>query len=179
MAADPAAEQPIAESNGAPSAASPALLAAPVKRGGVQARWVVLVLVGILVLVAAVGALSRGNLSSPSGSTTSANLPPAGSIWFGTSFDPNTFELAGQTTSIGSNAGFSAVAHLTRVVNGSGLNVRVYFNEDLVSTTGVSWTGSGDVWGFSPGPLFAAGTWKYEITDVGGNVLAAGSIHAD
>ena len=56
--------------------------------------------------------------------------------------------------------------------------IRTSFDGKLVATTPLSVKGTGDVWGFSPGPLFAAGDWKYDLTDVGGNVLATGTITA-
>jgi hypothetical protein len=55
----------------------------------------------------------------------------------------------------------------------------VYFDEQLVNTQAANAEGNGDLWGWSLGPLFEPGVWRYEITDVGGNVLAAGSITAE
>lgn len=108
--------------------------------------------------------------------TVTTNVPPAGAIWFGTSFDPSTMELAGRKTTVGQSEAFSMVAHLTRSMNASDLVIRSYFEGKLVGQSPVSAQGSGDVWGFSPGPLLAAGSWRYDITDVGGNVLASGTL---
>lgn len=112
------------------------------------------------------------------GRTASTNVPPAGTIWFGTSFDPSSMELAGRKTAVGSTEAFSMVAHLTKTMNATDLVIRSYFDGQLVGQSPVSAQGSGEVWGFSPGPLSAVGTWRYDITDVGGNVLASGSLDA-
>jgi hypothetical protein len=114
----------------------------------------------------------------PSSGVSGANLPPAGAIWFGSSFDPSTFEIRGRTTSISSQTAFSAVARLTREMAGSDLSIRISYNGAVISSSAVTWQGSGDVWGFSPGALMAAGEWRYELVDVGGNVLASGTITA-
>ena len=63
-------------------------------------------------------------------------------------------------------------------MDASALAIRTSWNGQLVSTVAVTAKGSGDVWGFSPGPLFMAGEWKYDLTDIGGNVLASGTITA-
>ncbi|HLX35949.1 MAG TPA: hypothetical protein VKR30_11995 [Candidatus Limnocylindrales bacterium] len=68
--------------------------------------------------------------------------------------------------------------HLTRQLDGSQLILAVYYNGELVANQSANGSGSSDVWGFNLGPLYAAGTWKYEFTDIGGNVLAAGQITA-
>jgi hypothetical protein len=109
---------------------------------------------------------------------SSADLPPAGIAWFGTSFDADTLELRGRTTSVGTQAPFAMVAHLLRAVDGSELNLRVYLDGQLITTQGANAEGTGDVWGWSLGPLFQAGVWRYEIIDVGGNVLASGQVTA-
>jgi hypothetical protein len=56
--------------------------------------------------------------------------------------------------------------------------IRVSYNGALVSTIPSSTKGNSDVWGFSPGPLFEAGQWRYDLTDIGGNVLASGTVTA-
>ena len=107
-----------------------------------------------------------------------ADIPPVGAIWFGSSFDPQTFAISSRLTTVTANQGFSFVAHLSRVIDASALLIRTSWNGQLVATTPPSAKGSGDLWGFSPGPLFAAGKWKYDLTDIGGNVLATGTLTA-
>jgi hypothetical protein len=45
-------------------------------------------------------------------------IPPAGSIWFGTSFDPVTFEVLGRAPSISHSLTMALVAHLTETIPG-------------------------------------------------------------
>jgi hypothetical protein len=144
----------------------------PVTRRG----W--LILLGIAVLVGGFYVLNSKIPSIGPAGVSSANLPPAGTIWFGSSFDASTFEIRDRTTSINSQQGFSAVAHLTRSMDGSAHSVRISYNGTVVSSSSVTWQGWGEVWGFSPGALLAAGDWRYELIDVGGNVLASGTIRA-
>lgn len=106
------------------------------------------------------------------------DIPPVGEVWFGQSFDTDTFAIRGRRHVIGVTDPFSFVAHLRRSVSGSDLAVRVYLDGTLASTTGVESTDSGELWGFSPGPLYAAGEWRYDLTDIGGNVLASGTVTA-
>lgn len=144
-----------------------------------SARPVLLIgAVAAVLVLAFVIATNRSVVSSNPTLNADVDLPPAGSIWFGSSFDSSTFAIRGRTDSVGANQPFSFVAHLSRSMDASELVIRISWNSSLVSSTKANATGNGDVWGFSPGPLFEAGTWRYELTDVGGNVLASGSIMA-
>jgi hypothetical protein len=107
------------------------------------------------------------------------DLPPTGSVWFGESFDTETFEIRNRMTAVGANEPFSLVAHFPRVVNAEEFAIRLYLDGQLVSSSASNATGSGDLWGYSPGPLFEPGVWRYEFTDIGGNVLASGEITAE
>jgi hypothetical protein len=138
-------------------------------------------LAGLIVLVAVIGFLYvTGQASIPAldGSRTGSSLPPAGTIWFGSTFDADTLALANRTSSVGTNEAFAMVASLRQSVNGSEMALRVYFDGALVNTSAADAEGSGDAWGWSLGPLFEPGEWRYEVTDIGGNVLAAGSVTA-
>ena len=125
--------------------------------------------------------------SSPDGADD-PNLPPAGAIWFGESFDPETFEIRGQTTSVDVADTFGVVASLEEVVEAADLAWRVTFegqvtvesatNPEFAPKELKNGTGSGDVYGFTMGPLLAAGEWRFELTDFAGNVLAAGDVTA-
>jgi hypothetical protein len=107
-----------------------------------------------------------------------ANVPPAGAVWFGSSFDPDTLAVRGRTTSVGAQEAFAVVGHLTRSMDGSQVNIRMYLDGSLLATNALGGTGSSELWGFSPSPLFQPGEWRYEFTDVGGNVLASGTVTA-
>jgi hypothetical protein len=63
-------------------------------------------------------------------------------------------------------------------MDAANLVIRVSYNGALVANSAANASGSGGVWGWSPGPLFAAGQWRYDLTDIGGNVLASGTITA-
>ena len=56
--------------------------------------------------------------------------------------------------------------------------MRVYWDDQLVTNSGINATGSGDTWGWQLGPVFEPGVWRYEVTDIGGTVLASGEITA-
>ncbi len=157
--------------------APPSSAVAPTSGGRSTAEWIVIGLIIVAVVGGAFVVLNNGR--TPTLTTgSSANIPPAGSVWFGDSFDSNTFEIRGRKSTVGTTEAFSFVAHLTDAMNSEDLAIRVSFDGQLVSSQRVDATGSSDVWGFSPGPLFAAGEWRYELTDIGGNVLASGTITA-
>ena len=107
-----------------------------------------------------------------------AGLPPAGTIWFGSGFDPDTFAISSRLTSVTTNQPFSFVAHLTRSLDASAMGIRISWNGQDVPANAANARGTGDVWGFTPGPLYSAGAWKYELTDIGGNIVASGTITA-
>jgi hypothetical protein len=105
-------------------------------------------------------------------------VPPKGDVWFGSSFDASTLAIRGRTTSVGAHEAFAVVAHLTRSMDGSKIVIRLYLDGQLLASNALGGAGSSDVWGMSPGPLFQPGVWKYEFTDIGGNVLASGQLTA-
>ena len=73
----------------------------------------------------------------------------------------------------------SMAARLTRPVDGSQLVIRTSLDGALLSSAGIGIEGNSDVWGFTPNPLYVAGTWRYDLTDIGGNVLATGTVVAE
>ena len=107
-----------------------------------------------------------------------ADLPPAGTIWFTPSFDPDTYDVHGRLASVGPDDTFFMVGQLTRSVAGSGLVIRAYLDGELIHVAFTMRTDEADIWGFSLGPLIGPGTWRYEIAEVGGSVLASGQIVA-
>lgn len=169
---------PLAQSWVAPPPAAPTIVGQTASQGRTSAEKFVIGLIAVAVIGGAVLLLNGGRVPSVTGGVGPAGLPPAGSIWFGSSFDAGTFRISGRLTTVNAHQGFSFVAHLTRTMDASALAVRTWFDGQLVATVPVNATGTSDVWGFSPGPLIAAGEWKYELTDIGGNVLASGTITA-
>ena len=139
------------------------------------------ILLGLIAVAVVIGIieLASGGFIFGSGSTVQdADTPPAGTIWFGSSFDPTTFVISGRTNTVGVQAPFAMVAHLTRSTDGSQMSIRAYLDGGLVATQDANANGTADLWGWSLGALFQPGEWRYEIIDVGGNVLASGSVTA-
>lgn len=115
-------------------------------------------------------------LTGCGGVVDSADVPPSGTIWFGQSFNPSTFAMAGRTTSVSRGAPVSMVGNLGRSMKISDLQIRTSFDGSVVGSQAAAGSGEGEIVGFTLGPLLAAGSWTYEIIDVGGNVLALGTI---
>jgi hypothetical protein len=109
------------------------------------------------------------------GSSLSAEYPPAGEIWFGPSVD-SRLVLASHFGDVSTETPLVAVAHLTKSMRGSDLSMQSYFNDKSVTTVELEWDGTGEIWSWPPGPLVSPGTWRWELTDVGGTVLAAGEV---
>lgn len=161
----------------APTPTQPAAAAAPAKRSNLPLApllGIALVVIGGLYIASQV----FGDGEAP-GSASSSALPPAGEIWFGESFDTETFELSGRTDTVGTTETFAFVGTLPRSVQGDELSIRAAWNGQQVFNDAANVEGSGDVFGFTYGPLFEPGTWTIEIADVGGNVLASGSVEAE
>lgn len=138
-------------------------------------------LMGLFVVLVIGGGflITFGVIRNPfSGGISAADVPPAGDIWFGTSFDPTTFEIAGKTSSVAVNEPFSIVAHTTRRTNMNELLIRNYWDGTLYLTQPITSSGEGDVFGFTPGAIALPGSWKYELVDIGGSVLASGTVQA-
>ncbi len=114
-------------------------------------------------------------MTSPGG--TAGSIPDAGQIWFGSSFDTSTFAVAGTTTTATVGQSPVLVAHLTRSIGSGDANYRVYYDSTMITNQALPLSkGSGELYGSTLSPLLLAGTYKYEITDVGGNVLASGTL---
>lgn len=167
---------------GAPSTpprgvAAPQPLSAAASTSSASSYWrAILVIVGLLAAVfVGMQVLSKAAPTVPS-FAGSSNLPPAGSIWFGSSFDTSTFEVRGKLTTTSVQDTVAVVAHLSSAANGSQLNVRTSYDGAVLSNVAFNADGTSDVWGWTVGPLFLAGPWTIELTDIGGNVLAQGTI---
>jgi hypothetical protein len=136
---------------------------------GSTARWVAAL---VIIVVVGVGSYVE------TGGHLFPNVPPEGTIWFGTSFDPDSFDLRGRLTSVGPDEEFVMVGRLPRPMVGSRLVIRSYLDDALIM---IAWTTSldeGATWGFNLGPISMPGTWRYEIAEAGGNALASGLLEA-
>jgi hypothetical protein len=148
------------------------------RRGPSNFVQVLLVLgtVGVLAAGAYLGILSP-TTGLPVGTTASVNLPPTGTVWFGQSFDPDTFALTGQRTNVGTHEAVAMVAHMTKSMADS-VTLRASLNGQLVGQVPVSVKGSGEIFGTVLGALNVPGEYRYDLVDVGGNVLASGTVTA-
>lgn len=136
-------------------------------------RGVVLLGIALFALVAwQQGVFSGGK---PDGGSA-GNIPPPGQIWFGNAFDPDTFAVSGRTTTVGSGQAVVLVAQFPRSVSSGEINLRTSIDGTLIGNQNVSMQGSGELFGVSIGPFYGAGSYRYEITDLGGNVLASGTL---
>lgn len=133
-------------------------------------------LVVLAVVLAGAVLMIRGGISSGPTVPASADLPPVGQIWFGSTFDPSTFSLSGITHSVANGATVALVGHLPRSISTGQANLRVSIDGQAVVNQAVNMTGSGDLFGTTVGPFSVPGTYMYEIVDVGGNDLASGTL---
>jgi len=157
------------------TSAAPPVEVAPARKGVSPIQAVI----GIVVLLAIVGGAYfaiAGGLPGLSSSTSTPKVPPVGAIWFGSSFDTGTFELAATTSTTRVGAPMALVGHLPRNISSGDANIRVWFNGTVMVNQNVSMKGSGDLFGVTLTPFAYAGAYKYEIDDLGGNALASGTL---
>jgi hypothetical protein len=127
---------------------------------------------GLLVLAVAAGLITVGR------SAGFDQLPPIGSIWFGGTFDSQTFRLSERLTTVPADDGFALLAHLTRSGSDSQLSLMAALDGAEIASQRVASQGYGDAWWAWHGPLGKPGAWTLEIVDPGGSVLASGSVTA-
>lgn len=154
-------------------AAPPSSIVQPVtaqKALGTQG-WPVRI-VGLIVLVVGL-AISVGLLLSRNGG--SANVPPAGSIWFGSSFDTKSFEIRDRADSFTSGARVALVAHLSQTVP-AGYAATIDIDGHSTPTT-VAPSAGMDFYGVMiPSAFLTPGVHHVRVSDIGGNELASGSL---
>lgn len=133
-------------------------------------RAIILALVASLVLI--------GCSSAPGGAVNNVDQPSAGSIWFGTAYDPTTFALSGRTSSVnvGSQvalvAGIRPLAADERVsiqLTGAGGQFTAGYGDLSAGSTVVAFL-IAPIWIDTPGRLSVA------VIDQGGNVLATSAL---
>jgi hypothetical protein len=56
------------------------------------------------------------------------------------------------------------------------MNLRLSLDGTVILNQNVVMQGGGELFGSTVGPFTLAGTYLYELTDLGGNVLARGSL---
>ena len=178
-AAAPVATPPMSYSEkyaATPYAGSVAVPAPRPAKTGLSPLQVIAGVVVLLIVVGAVFLVLKGGLPGASAGGTAGNIPPVGQIWFGASFDTTTFALSGITTSTPTGATVALVAQLPHSVASGDLNLRVSLDGTVILNQNVTVKGSGELFGSTVGPFVAAGTYGYELVDVGGNALASGTL---
>jgi hypothetical protein len=136
-------------------------------------RLILTGLLFVLVVLIAFAVVESGALS-PAG--TAGNVPPVGSIWFGSSFDPSTFAMSGVTTTTPPGSTVALVAQLPRSISSGQATMRVSLEGNVILNQTLNMSGSGQLFGTTVGPLNLPGTYTYQIVDVGGNVMATGTL---
>ena len=160
--------------------ASPAV-ASP-KGGAVASINRVLGIVIIVTVLGAAGYTVLQLLGVPAATPSApglapADLPPVGQIWFGTSFDPTTFAVSGRATTFTSGTTVALVAHSPRSIGSGEGNLRITLDGQTINNSALQIAGEGELYGVTY-PLPVPGTYTFAITDLGGNVLASGSVTA-
>ena len=106
--------------------------------------------------------------------TDGSNELPAGQVWFGSDFDPQTFRIANLTTTVKPGANVAAVAHLTTSIGDGQAFWRLLFNDQPFQNGLLRLSGYGDFLGTTLSPIHQEGRYEYDVVDLYGNVLAAG-----
>jgi len=112
---------------------------------------------------------------SSSGGVQATNLPPAGTVWFGTSFDTTTFVIAGQASSFPQSGQVALVARLSKMVpGGQPVNLLV---DGIVMKSAAASSSDYDAFGSTlTAAQMTTGSHAVTVTDAGGNLLASGSV---
>ncbi len=84
--------------------------------------------------------------------------------------------LAGRKQSVGTHEMFALVGTLPRSLDGNQLVLLASFDGSEPFGQVTNRSGAGEMWGFNDGPVYTAGTWTFEMTDLEGNVLASGEV---
>jgi hypothetical protein len=127
--------------------------------------------VGLIILVVGF-AISVALLSRNGGSP---NVPPAGSIWFGSSFDTKSFEIRDRADSFTLGVSVALVAHLSKTVP-AGYAATIEIDGHSIPTT-VAPSAGMEFYGVTiPSAFLTPGVHHVRVSDIGGNELASGSL---
>ncbi len=140
-------------------------------------------LVGIVAVVIVAAGLMLANAGMPATSASEVPAgvatPPVGSIWFGSSFDAQTFELSGRSDHAAIGTTVASVARLAHPMTDGEASIVVMLNGTILASTPLHLAGSGAkdlvAWTFA---LPVAGTFQIEVAGPDGATLASGSITA-
>lgn len=175
-AAPPAPQQPTAATVSesiAPSTAAPAAASRSIAPG----RVLIWVVIGLLVVTGGYLAWQAG-IVGPGGIGFGSNVPPVGSIWFGDKYDASSMEINQRRSTTLGGQSMVFVAHLPRSIGPGDADLKIAVDGSTFANQPVQITGSGDLVGFTYVPPIV-GTYTFTIVDLGGQVLASGSITAN
>jgi hypothetical protein len=165
----------------APGGGAPEPSAAPPQDARPRASYKQL-LATVIIAFVVVGALAYGGLlllgmllPNEIGSDIWIDIPPAGQIWFGESFDTDTQTMTGISDTFATADTFTVVVHVGRVVESGDLRLHVVLGDDVVEDRPLG-GGEGDIIVFTAGPLDEPGTYELEAIDAAGDVLASGEV---
>lgn len=128
-------------------------------------------------ILGAVVALSLAGCGG-GGTVPAQDVPPAGTIWFGTAYDTASFALTSQGTSFRVGTQLAIVANLGRDVGNERITIHAPVGGTDVAVGFADMTSGNQVIAdIIPGAEMAvAGAEPFSVQDSGGNVLATGSI---
>lgn len=104
--------------------------------------------------------------------------PPVGEVWFGSSYDPDTYEVRGRTDSVEVGDLLAFVTHLESEIASDELMLRLSHDGDVLQHDRVDVPGNEGSrrYGFDGPAPPEPGKWTFDFTDIDGNVLATGEI---
>jgi hypothetical protein len=105
-------------------------------------------------------------------------LPPPGQIWFGQSYDPQTFEIKDRISGGKVHELFVVVGQLPAVIDMSTARLRISLDGRTEVDDPMGLTGEGDVYALNYTPPIR-GVYRFELTAGDGDVLASGAIQVD
>ena len=106
------------------------------------------------------------------------SIPPTGTIWFGSSFDTTSNFLLGHADSLPLGKAVAFVAHLTRASTGEVVGLQLDVGGSPASLPGGQVISGADLIGevLPAAAIYQAGTLTVRVVDVGGNMLAIGTV---
>lgn len=153
-----------------------AVVAADIPRKGFGTAEIVVI--GLIVLAVAAGGyvlVNQGN--GDRAGVSAAEAPPAGTIWFGQSYDPSTFALTGRSMSVPAARQVALVASLSRPTRAEYLSVNLSDSTGTLPIGGGQMAAGNDLMAYLiPSSLVFTGTYQVTVTDSGGNLLASGTL---
>jgi hypothetical protein len=151
-------------------------------------------ILGVLVLVAVVGACGGGGTPQGGGEQSSGaggaaaggaaaggvnpNVPPGSSVYFGTGYDPSTFAVTGKTTNAKAGTPIVAVGKSLAPTDGSGVKLQLSLNGSAKPARAPDAMDNPSSASFFASDLskdnLTPGTWIVSFTNTEGRIVASG-----